>query len=125
MGGKASPDGVQHLAPCPFCHGTDLVYRKDYAEDDPTHAYAIHVFCQDCHTHGRNNYPIGWCETEEMAADAWNDREPPRLKHIGYATEYSVKELMRGASKQIGIKQERSDLSPIPLYAGRAIHADE
>lgn len=113
------------LSPCPFCHGHRLNFGRLYSEDDPKQWIAMFVQCDDCGAKGRHSYPIGWCETEEMAADAWNDREPPRLKHIGYATEYSVKELMRGASKQIGIKQERSDLSPIPLYAGRAVHADE
>lgn len=108
------------LSPCPFCYGRNLVYRKDYAEDDPGHAYAIHVFCQDCHAHGRNNYPIGWCETEEMAADAWNDREPPRFRHVGYATEYGVKEVERGANRTLTVNQERSHLRPIPIFVGRA-----
>lgn len=59
---------------CPFCKGTDLVVLPDKSEDEPTRIYAYHVMCRDCHCHGRNHYPIGWCETKEAAIEAWNDR---------------------------------------------------
>jgi Lar family restriction alleviation protein len=113
------------LLPCPFCRGTDLVYRKDYAEDDPTHCYAIHVFCQDCHAHGRNNYPIGWCESEEAAAEAWNDREPPRIERAGYVTEYIAGQLKRGTSGTFTATQEKTWMRPVPIYVGRAERVDD
>lgn len=62
------------LLPCPFCGRNDLIIHPDYSEDDGR-IYAYHVFCRDCHAHGRNNYPIGWCESEDAAVEAWNDRE--------------------------------------------------
>lgn len=67
-------DNLKELMPCPFCGGSDLVIRQDEAEDRPGFFYAYHVFCRDCHCHGGNNYPIGWCESEEDAADRWNLR---------------------------------------------------
>lgn len=104
------------LLPCPFCRGTDLVYRKDYAEDDPGRWYAIHVFCTDCHAHGRNNYPIGWCEDEQMAADAWNDREPSRLSPAGYVTDYVAANIERGKTKLVQISGKKTDLARIEVY---------
>lgn len=65
------------LKPCPFCNGTHLKLRQDYSEDKPVRAYAWHVFCEDCHCHGRNNFPIGWVERKEDAVDAWNRRAAP------------------------------------------------
>jgi Lar family restriction alleviation protein len=66
------------LLPCPFCGRNDLVIREDKSEDgDSTITYAYYVFCRDCHCHGRNNYPIGWCESEQAAIEAWNDRFIP------------------------------------------------
>jgi Lar family restriction alleviation protein len=62
------------LLPCPFCGGSDLSVRRDYTPEDPSHWYAMHIFCEDCHAHGRNNFPIGWCECEQSAADGWNLR---------------------------------------------------
>jgi Lar family restriction alleviation protein len=76
-------DKKPELLPCPFCGGKDLVIREDKSgdepEDDPTdqRTYAYHVFCRGCHAHGRNNYPIGWCESEQAAIEAWNDRFIP------------------------------------------------
>jgi Lar family restriction alleviation protein len=68
---------MKDLLPCPFCGGTDLIVDTDYARDDDIRAYAYHIFCNDCHATGRNQYPIGWCESEEMAIEAWNDRFVP------------------------------------------------
>jgi len=65
----------EELKPCPFCGGADLVFRQDESEDKPVMLYAWHVFCLDCHCHGRNNYPIGWCESKLAASQAWNDRK--------------------------------------------------
>lgn len=65
---------IDQLKPCPFCGGKDLTYHEDTSEDEPTMKYAWHVFCRDCHCHGRNNFPIGWCESKEAAAEAWNLR---------------------------------------------------
>ncbi len=61
------------LYPCPFCNRNDLLVLPDKSEDDQR-IYAYHVFCRDCHCHGRNHYRIGWCETPESAMEAWNDR---------------------------------------------------
>lgn len=69
------------LLPCPFCGGTDLEIRPEVSEDDSTHVCTFHVFCQDCHARGRNNYPIGWCETVQQAIEAWNDRFVPATIH--------------------------------------------
>lgn len=113
------------LLPCPFCRGSDLVYRKDFAEDDPSHWYAIHVFCQDCHAHGRNNYPIGWCESEEAAAEAWNDREPSRINKVGFISEYLSKSLKRGASGTISLSQQKTWHRCVPLYIGQPERVDD
>lgn len=65
---------VEELLPCPFCGGDDLKLHEDFSEDEPRRAYAWHVFCQNCHCHGRNNFPIGWAETQDEAVTAWNRR---------------------------------------------------
>lgn len=65
---------MPELLPCPFCGGKDLTYRQDRTEGVPEFVYAYHVFCNDCHCHGGNNFPIGWCESEDAAADRWNLR---------------------------------------------------
>ncbi|MEN6535674.1 MAG: Lar family restriction alleviation protein [Bryobacteraceae bacterium] len=65
------------LLPCPFCGGSDVCVRSDLSEDKPARVYAYHVFCHDCHSHGRNHYRIGWCETQKAACEAWNDRSAP------------------------------------------------
>jgi Lar family restriction alleviation protein len=62
------------LLPCPFCGGTEFYVGKDFCEDEPTRWYALHVRCQTCYAKGRNHYQIGWCESEEAAREAWNDR---------------------------------------------------
>jgi hypothetical protein len=66
---------MTEIDPCPLCgNKKDLIVLPDFSEDEPTRIYAYHVFCQHCHTHGRNCYPIGWCESEQAAIEAWNDR---------------------------------------------------
>ena len=62
------------MKPCPFCDRSDLIVHEDVSEDEPKRVYAYHVFCRDCHCHGRNNYRIGWCESPSAAIEAWNDR---------------------------------------------------
>jgi len=104
------------LLPCPFCQGTDLSIRKDYAEDDPSHSYAMHVFCNDCHAHGRNNYPIGWCESETAAAEAWNDREPSGLSHAGFVSEHIARELKRGISGAITVGHIKTPIRFVEIY---------
>lgn len=64
----------ERLEPCPFCGGVDLAFHQDFSEDEPRRAYAWHVFCRDCHCHGRNNFPIGWVERSEDAVEAWTRR---------------------------------------------------
>lgn len=78
------------LAPCPFCGGNNLIVRKDFSEDEMTSWYAMHVFCTDCHARGRNNYPIGWCESERAASDAWNDRNGNVDDLIDAATQQDI-----------------------------------
>jgi Lar family restriction alleviation protein len=63
----------EEIQPCPFCGRKDLIISEDLSEEDGTR-YAYHVFCRDCHAHGGNNYPIGWCESKQMAIERWNDR---------------------------------------------------
>jgi Lar family restriction alleviation protein len=65
------------LLPCPFCGSKDLELFPDLAKDDDDRIYAYHVFCNDCHARGRNNYPISWCESKQEAMEAWNDRFIP------------------------------------------------
>lgn len=69
-------DNIQ-LLPCPFCGSTDLVIRPDKAEDDNDRIYAYHVSCKTCSARGRNLYPVCWCESEQQAVEAWNDRVIP------------------------------------------------
>jgi len=60
---------------CPFCGLDDaLKVFPDYSEDEPDHIIAYHVKCRHCGARGRNNYPIGWCESEEAAWEAWLHR---------------------------------------------------
>jgi Lar family restriction alleviation protein len=80
----------EKLAPCPFCGGNRLVICKDHSEDDPSNWYAMHVFCTECHARGRNNYPIGWCESERAASDAWNDRNGNVDDLIDAATQHDI-----------------------------------
>jgi Lar family restriction alleviation protein len=64
--------------PCPFCGRTeDLSVEEDISEDNDKHAYACHVSCGCCGARGRNNYPIGWVESDGQAIEAWNDRYIP------------------------------------------------
>lgn len=65
---------VPSLLPCPFCGGADLAVRQDISDDEPKRWYAYHIFCRQCHCHGRNNFPIGWTETPNAAHEAWNTR---------------------------------------------------
>jgi Lar family restriction alleviation protein len=67
------------LLPCPFCGSNDLIVVPDLAEDDNNRIYAYHVFCRDCHAHGRNKFPFCWCESEQQAIEAWNDRFIPAM----------------------------------------------
>jgi Lar family restriction alleviation protein len=67
------------LLPCPFCGSNDLEIIPDLAKDDNNRIYAYHVFCRDCHARGRNNFPICWCESEQQAIEAWNDRFIPAM----------------------------------------------
>jgi hypothetical protein len=65
---------------CPFCGKNDALEVLPDSHDNDTPAfnshfvYAYHVHCHHCGCNGRNNYPIGWCETEEAAIEAWNHR---------------------------------------------------
>lgn len=61
------------LLACPFCGQNDLSILPDKDEEDG-HVYSYHVHCNTCGARGRNNYPIGWCESEEQAKEAWNHR---------------------------------------------------
>jgi len=63
--------------PCPFCGNTNLTIEPDRAKDDNNRIYAYHVYCPQCHSTGRNMYPICWCESEQAAIEAWNDRFIP------------------------------------------------
>jgi hypothetical protein len=64
--------------PCPFCGRTEyLSIEEDISEEDnDKHAYACHVICS-CGARGRNNYPIGWVESDGQAIEALNDRFIP------------------------------------------------
>lgn len=68
---------LKQSLPCPFCGSTDLSVEPDKTEDDNDRIYAYHVFCHDCQARGRNEYPISWCESEQAAIEAWNDRFVP------------------------------------------------
>lgn len=72
---------TQQPLPCPFCGNTKLIIEPDRAEDDNGRIYAYHVYCPDCHARGRNMYPICWCESEQEAIEAWNDRFIPATIH--------------------------------------------
>jgi len=65
------------LLPCPFCGSTDLSIEPVRAEDDNNRIFAYHVFCRDCYAKGRYLYPHCWCECDEQAIEAWNDRFIP------------------------------------------------
>lgn len=51
----------------------NLVIRPDKDEEDGR-IFAYHVECETCGARGRNRVRIGWCESEQEAAEAWNDR---------------------------------------------------
>lgn len=63
------------MLPCPFCGRNDLKIINIESEDVPGSFYAKAVFCMDCHCTGRHNNPIGWCESDLEAIEAWNDRD--------------------------------------------------
>lgn len=58
--------------PCPFCNRDDELSVQP--DKEGRRIYAYHVHCGVCGCNGRNNYPIGWCETPEAAWEAWNHR---------------------------------------------------
>lgn len=71
----AKQTATDELLPCPFCGTSDALHIfEDKSEDDPNWTIAYHVECGHCGCHGRNNYPIGWCESEQEAREAWNHR---------------------------------------------------
>ncbi|MFA5247896.1 MAG: Lar family restriction alleviation protein [Candidatus Paceibacterota bacterium] len=72
-------DKNEKLLPCPFCGSNDLEIVPDLAEDDNNRIYAYHVFCKDCYARGRNLYPHCWCESEQQAIEAWNNRFIPAM----------------------------------------------
>jgi Lar family restriction alleviation protein len=80
----------EELKPCPFCGGNNLTIRKDFSKYEVVNWYAMHVFCTDCHACGRNNYPIGWCESERAASDAWNDRNGNVDDLVDAATQHDI-----------------------------------
>lgn len=65
------------MSACPFCGREELSIEEDISEDNDKHAYACHVRCLTCGARGRNNYPIGWVESDGQAIEAWNDRFVP------------------------------------------------
>ena len=77
---------------CPFCgKGDALTIEKDVGEEGDVYAY--HVECGHCGCHGRNNYPIGWCESEQEAVEAWNHRgsiRPELFFSANQAEKYSI-----------------------------------
>jgi Lar family restriction alleviation protein len=77
VGPTVIPMALVKADPCPFCAGNDLSIRQDMTADG-SFPYAMYVFCHTCHARGRNHYKIGWCETEEAAVEAWNDRKLPK-----------------------------------------------
>lgn len=90
------------------------------SEDDPSQWVAVYVECNDCGAKGRHSYPIGWVESEQAAAEAWNDREPSRLHHVGYVTEYLGRELKRGTSGTMTLSPSKTFYRHVPVYIGPA-----
>jgi len=95
------------LLPCPFCCGSDLTVQKDFSEDDPTQWISMHVFCRGCYARGRNHYRIGWCESEQAAVEAWNDRSGPST-----ATEadiLAIRKVLRNVVKWHAVRTRGTD----------------
>lgn len=68
----------EELKPCPFCGSPDLEILPEWSDDiNPMRVIAYFVHCKDCLAQGRMTYPIGWCESELAAIQAWNDRVDP------------------------------------------------
>ncbi len=122
------------ILPCPFCgNEKDFKIVPEYAEDDPTWIVTYHVYCKWCHARGRNCYPIGWCESEQAAIEAWNDRtidEKDIISKIETDTEYDmnigyVQYLnYRNGQKQGLIKTHKITLKdPIVIKAYKKIKA--
>lgn len=104
---------IGHLKPCPFCKQSVLTILPNKSEDDGF-IYAYHVYCKTCGTSGRNRHPIGWCETPESAAEAWNDRGEPEV-----VSAYSIKpHLSNGEYAIFKGEQSHSAGRPICVLSG-------
>ena len=68
----AAPKPID-LKRCPFCGRHDLTIRDVCSEEDGR-SYARAVFCLSCHATGGHAFRIGWAETDDGAAEGWNNR---------------------------------------------------
>lgn len=98
---------VKHSA-CPFCYKDDQLSVDVDRDEDEGRVYAYHVHCGHCGCRGRNNWPIGWCETPEQAWEAWDYRGSVRMEMMPAA----------GPGNQFSIEQHGPG-GQYALYIGR------
>lgn len=103
---------MDNLVFCPFCGQKDLSIIPDISEDEEKRIYAYHVYCNTCGCTGRNHYPIGWCETEEEAIEAWNHRGSIKPEYLHCSNNYESYSI-----------EEYGPWGPYALYFGKNTHS--
>lgn len=103
------------LSACPFCDSNSLTIRAKFEHDKVVSRY---VECDDCDARGPLWHRTGLCETDEAAAEAWNDRGPMLTALGGWITESAAKRMMQGPIKSggISISHVKTSTRPIAVY---------